>query len=186
MNSYPAGALVAVTIPFVDMNGAAISPAGMTLAYRVLDELENIVQDTTALAAPGSTDTSVLISVPEVCNQLAGPAPNINDGTQSGNLIITVSGLREIQLTMTTPTGAFVSKIQYILRASDAQLVLLQNSFQTYNLALLTASNLPNLTAFPTATEQDRINAMSTAWLRLTKLGYFVRDDDAALVQLLS
>ena len=122
------------------------------------------------------------VTVAAADNMLAQPALNVNDGVITGNPIITTLGLREIQLTMTTLTGSIVSKVQYLVRAPDARLVLLQNSFQTYNMSLMTASQLPLLNGWLTATESQRINAMSTAWLRLTKLGYFVRwprDPDA-------
>jgi len=182
MNQFPAGTDVTVTIPFVDRNGAALPAAGMALSYTVLDELENVVQTSTDLPAPQTSDTGVTVTIPRTANQLAGPAPNISDGVATGNPIITVDGLREIQLTMTTAAGQFVTKIQYLLKASDAALVLLQNSFQTYNLSLLTASRLVNLQSWPDAAEGDRINALIQAWLRMTKLGYFVRwprDPDA-------
>lgn len=182
MNTYPANTNVTVAIPFVDLNGAPVSPVGMTLSYQVLDELENIVQGPVTLANPAATDQAAVIVVLAVNNGLAGPRPNLNEGVAEGNPIITTLGLREIQLTMTTANGSYVAKAQYIVGSPDARLVLLQNSFQTYNLALLTASQIPNLMSWGLASEGDRINAMTAAWLGLTKLGYFVRwprDPDA-------
>ena len=182
MNSYPAGNSVTVSIPFLDDNGAAISPVGMTLSYCVLDEYENIVQAATPLTAPGTTDVAVSITIAGADNTLPPPHPNYSNMDAAGNPIITTKALREVQLTMTNATGSYVSKVQYVIKAADAQLVLLQNSFQTYNQALLTSCDLYNLTGWNAAVENDRIAAMQMAWLALTKLGYFVRwprDPDA-------
>lgn len=179
MNNYPSGAAVTVTIPFVDLNGAAVAPTA--LSYVVLDELENIVQTSQSLALT-TGETSATITIPGSANMLPPPYQPMSDDAPYGTPVTPVSALREVQLSMTTPGGVIVAKTQYILRAGDAQLILMQNSFQTYNLALLTADAEVNLYAWQNATEQQRINALAQAWVALTKLGYFVRwprDPDA-------
>lgn len=82
----------------------------------------------------------------------------------------------EVRLNVTlTNGGAAAARTIYRVLAKDDRLVILQNSFQTYNEALLLANAMPNLGAFPAAGENDRIMALQEAWLRLTRLGYIVR-----------
>lgn len=180
--SYPNNTDVSVTIPFVDMNGVSLSAANMQLSYQVLDSLENVILSATALPTPSATDTNVRITIAAIYNVLQGPQPNLSEGVIEGNAVLQVADIREIQLTMVTLDGTYVAKTQYFVRATDAQLVLLQNSFQTYNLSLLTADGIPNLNGWLTSTEAQRIQALQEAYRRLTRLGYFVRwprDPDA-------
>ena len=179
MNNYPSGTAVTVDIPFLDLNGAAVVPTA--LSYQVLDELENVVQLPQSLPLIDGA-TTVSVSVPALANTLAAPYQSQSDGNPLGQPIVTTTGLREVQLSMTCDAGVVVTKIQYLLRATDAQLILMQNSFQTYNLSLIVADGQTNLMAWSLATEQVRINAMIQAYRALTNIGYFVRwprDPDA-------
>lgn len=179
MNSYPDGTAVTITIPFLDLNGVAVAPSA--LSYQVLDETETIVQATTSVAlTDGAAEVSITID--GAVNKLPAPVQYFVNGAPYGNPTVTTTGIREVQLSMLTAAGVLTTKVQYLIRASDAQLILMGNSFQVYNLSLITASMQPNLNAWPLATEQERINAMVIAWQNLTKLGYFVRwprDPDA-------
>jgi hypothetical protein len=97
--------------------------------------------------------------------------------------IFPTEAIREARLNLTLKDGSAICvKAQYRIIAADERLVLLQNSFQSYNEALLTANAMPNLSTFPSAVDNDRIMALEEAWLRLTRLGYLVRwprDPDA-------
>lgn len=180
MNNYPSGTAATVSIPLVDMNGAAIVPTG--LSYQVLDELENVVQTSQTVALPAAGATSVTFTVPASANVMPPPTVIVSQGSPLAQPYTQTTALREIQLSMTCAAGVVVTKLQYFIRATDAQLILLQNSFQTYNLSLIVADGMPNLNAWPAATEQQRINAMMQAFQALTKIGYFVRwprDPDA-------
>lgn len=84
--------------------------------------------------------------------------------------------MQEARLNVTLAAGGSIClKVQYRIISLDDRLVLLQNSFQTFNAALLTANSMPNLASFPVAAENDRIMALQEAWNRLTRLGYLVR-----------
>lgn len=181
MLSFPNATNVTVTVPFVDTNGAAVSAAGMTISYQVFDENETLVLDVTALPNPATTDTGVTIMVPASLNTLGGPQPNLNEGVPQGNPIIPITGVREVRLSMNVAVGSFTTSVRYLIKR-QTQLVLMQDSFQAYNLALATADMIPNLGGWLTATDDQRIVALKEAYYRLTRLGYFVRwprDPDA-------
>lgn len=177
MQTFTVDTDVTIAVPFVDANGAAVPAAGLTLAYQVLDEIGNVLLDVTALPNPSSGDQSVNITVPRAYNLLGGPRPN-----GVGNPIQIVRGLREIRLLMTTAAGVLVNTNAYMIQVTDSPLVLMQNSFQSYNMALMTGAGLAGLSGWLTAAPGDRVNAMVMAWTRLTSFGYYVRwprDPDA-------
>jgi len=182
MNVFPAGNSVSVTVPFQDQNGNALSPAEMTLAYSVYDELENVVQALQTLPPPSTGDVGVTITIPSSANILPSPQANYDEGVMAGDSIVATKALREVQLTMTIGANTFINSAKYVISVTDGQLVLMQNTFQVYNKALLTAMSIPLIDAFNNAAQNDQITALIEAYRRLTKFGYFVRwprDPDA-------
>jgi len=165
MNTYQSGTIVTVVMPLVDSSNNPVVP--LSVSFRVLDELDAVLIAQTFLTV-ALGDTGISVQIPAEFNTLSPPSINTNDGANSGNPVISLTGLREVEMTMITTTGSIISKAQYIIKNFATSLVLLQNSFQTFNLAILTSSNMPNIDGWNAAADND--------------LGYFVRwprDPDA-------
>lgn len=154
MKSYPVGAAVTVTIPFVDMNGDPVKPTGLRLD--VTDQNEVLVAELTPTFQPDDTEIELRLE------------PSLN----------AAAGLRTIKLEMTEEGGGMHVATVYYVIAPAVPLVLFQNSFQTYSQAVYEASQmLPSLT-WDNASEQDRIVALVTAYDLLTRFGYRIAREE--------
>ena len=156
MKTYPVGVDIAVTIPFIDLNGDPVTPTG--LSVRVLDEDGNQVMPPTSVTlTPGETDLTHTIG--SAYNSLATGV---------------IKGLRVVELSMTTSGGVIPSVVMYMIQR-NSNLVILDDSFQTYEQALVLASQMPALIGWDGATESERKNALAEAFRRLTTIGYRIR-----------
>ena len=82
-------------------------------------------------------------------------------------------GVRVVTVTMQGSFGTAVSVVRYMLQANvNTPLIVQTNSYQTYESALMVAMDMPTLTMWPSATDDQRISALITAWNRLGKLRY--------------
>ena len=155
MKTYPVGVAVTVTIPLVDFNGDPVTPTG--LSYVVYDEFMDDLADADVPVEEGMTD--VAITVLGDANRLASGA---------------TAGIRTVVLEIVTEGGTFRVDQTYKIR-SNINLVLLTNSFQSYGLAQLTASDMPRLFGWEGADDAARQGALIEAFERLTRIGYRVR-----------
>ncbi|MCK5643216.1 MAG: hypothetical protein KAJ19_20575 [Gammaproteobacteria bacterium] len=137
---------VTVKLPFVDDEGASITPTG--LDYTIVNEFGVEVVTTTNIPVIPTTG-EVEITVEGVNNDLAVDA---------------VRGYRQIILTMTTAADSIIIREGYIIELS-ASLVLLTNSFQTYEEALLNSREII-LEGWNAANEEHRRSAMAQAYDR--------------------
>ncbi len=157
MNSYAAGTAVTVTIPLEDLNGDALTPTA--LSWRLVNENEVEVKAPTALAVdPAATEVIILIN-------------------QSYNMLVDMqaSALREIELSVTTAAGVILLRAAYLV-AAPVGINVLKNSFQTYGQARLLATQIPNLLGWETSDENLQRTAMAEAFVRLTRLGYRIKE----------
>lgn len=172
-NSYTA------TLSFLDAAGNAFTGAQVASAsYLVLDMNENTL--VTGSLSPANGDAGVTVVVPGVNNTLGAPVADPDYPSKSDKKL---EDAREIRVSVTLRSGAVaVLRAFYRVTASDAQLVVMQNSFQTYAQALLTANGLPDLKGFPMATDDVRTTALLEGYRKLIRFGYYVRwprDPDA-------
>jgi hypothetical protein len=156
MDNYPVGVTVPYTLELVEPGGDPI--AETSLSWSLFDELDHVLSGPNAIAITTTPQTAVVISIPPALNTLP-------DGV--------ATGLRVIELTVGEGADLNVITQMYIIR-SGIQLVVLNNSFQTYRQAQLQADSMPNLLSWSVATDQARVQAMTLAFRRLIRLGYEV------------
>lgn len=158
MNVYPAGLAANVVFELVDLNGAPVTPTA--LSYRVEDDAGGEIVPDTVIAVP--TSGPLTISVPAPVNTLA---PGKTDG------------LRTVVLSVTVDEGTFEVSESYLLRGRT-RLVVLENSFQTYEQAILLSSRMPGMTGWNAAGVNDRTVALMEAFTRLTRFQYRIKRYD--------
>lgn len=156
MDTFAAGNIVTLIVPFVDQNGVEITPTA--ISRRVLDENEAEIAAAQVVSLP-SGGAELEIAVPAQFNTLGA---GVNEG------------LRTVEVTFTTATGTTVVKVDYVLRTAT-RLVVLENSFQTMGQAKLTATGISKLIGWEGGADFERQTALIEAYLRLTRFGYFVR-----------
>lgn len=137
---------VTVKLPFVDDEGNALNPT--QLDYTIVDEF--------GAEVVAATNIPTISSTGEVEILVEGA-----DNTLSADVI---RGYRQIILTITTASDLVKVREGYILEYSSS-LVLLQNSFQTYEEALLNSRELV-LDGWSAANEEHRKSALAQGYSR--------------------
>lgn len=171
--SYGPGVAVTVTVPAIDSTGAKITNASAA-SYRVLDELGTEVQALTAVSGFVANAAQAVITIASALNQLP-PAPATPPPGIYPLAVAQLRSMRVVEVHFTTPAGNIQAEALYSITAlGAAQLQLMVNSFQTYEEALLETFAMPSLSGWEASSRQQRVQAMSEAYLRLTKLGYSV------------
>jgi len=133
-------------MPFVDDEGESITP--IALDYTVVNEFGvEVVATTNIPVIPTTGEASIVIQGAD--NALAADI---------------VRGYRQVILTMTTATDSIIIRAGYIVELK-ASLVLLSNSFQTYEEALLHSRGII-LEGWGAANEDHRRSAMTQAYDR--------------------
>lgn len=160
MITIPVGNAAKVILPFVDHEGNPIEPASLLLT--VTDENGNQLAGPLAPAFdPGDTELEYTVA-------------------QAINLS---SGIRVVDLKITTATGYVNTVSETVVLQARKRLIVPQNSFQTYEMALVTAANMPPLSGWASSDDTLRRNALEEAFLRLIRLGYRVRKPEDLDVQ---
>lgn len=137
---------VIVKLPFVDDEGLSVEPTA--LEYMVVNEFGIEVVATTVIP--------VIPTTGQVAIEVEGA-----DNTLEADII---RGYRQVILTITTATDSIVVREGYILEFS-ASLVLLTNSFQTYEEALLHSRGVI-LEGWEAANEEHRKSALAQGYDR--------------------
>lgn len=156
MASYPAGTQVPVNFALVDPTGAAVTATALSFRIEDADGVELV--PATPLALPAAGQPAVVVA-PASANTLASGV---------------IAGGRVVKLTITTAAGSLEQEAVYVLRAASG-LVLFQTSFQSYAGALVVASGLPDIAAFPSAARPDQELALQLAFRRLSAMAYNFR-----------
>lgn len=156
MRNYPAETPVAFNVPMQDVGGTPLVATGYS--YAVMNEMGVEIIPTTAVSVTGSP-TSIALLIPADKNELA---------------VDKTAGLRTIRSQITTANGVYTRLDRYTLTA-EARLEVPRNSFQTYEEALVEATNVPNLT-WGSMSDYDRQLGLMAAHERLIRNGYRVRE----------
>lgn len=153
MNSYLAGTSVALTIPFVDANGATLVPTGLT--YTLTDgEGDVIVSSTVVTFQPGDTETIITVSGP-------------NNALAVGN----VAEARVLTLNVTTTEGLTVIETPYAVKLTSL-LSVPNTSFQSWAQAQVEMIQMGAVPNFSAASRSDQESALIEAYIRLTRFSY--------------
>lgn len=150
MKSYPVGASVAVDVPLQDLNGDPVTPTGLTW----------VVQDGTGtpIAGPFTIDP----------NAATDPITVTVPGT-----VNTTAGAYAVVLTIQTDTALIDQQVDYAVR-NASRLVFLTNSFQTYAQAQFVGDDIPGLSNWVAATDEQRQPALIEAFERLKRQSYVI------------
>ncbi|AMB48267.1 hypothetical protein [Methylobacterium sp. AMS5] len=157
MRNIPAGEAYIVLVPLENGSGEKISPTGIT--YTVVDDEGRVVLDPVFVSE--IPENEIAIEIPAAANTLpAGLA----------------MAARTLEIEFDTARGTVRKDETWLVRAA-LQLQPLKNSFQSLAGAELTAAQMVKLDAFARATKETKQSALLEAYQRLTRLGYFVRED---------
>lgn len=155
MEIYRDGSIVNLSVPFEDDGGNPVDPT--SVSYRVLSEDNSeIVGSTVVVIASG--DTRASIAVDAVSNTLP---------------VGVKKTLRTIELVMTTSMGIVTSFVRYVIESANS-LGLGENSFQTYNQALLTSLDMTGLDRWNSVDDRSKKTALIEAYFSISKLNFNV------------
>jgi hypothetical protein len=140
---------VSVDVPLID--GVAMVPT--SIGYEVLSASGSVVQ---ALQAATADAGKVTVTIPASANTLT-------EGS--------VRDMRLIRFTFDHASGKRQVSERYVIEAVST-LVLMMNSFQTYEEAIITRMDLPDLDGWDVADEQHQIAALVTAHDRMCRASY--------------
>lgn len=151
MKFYPEGYTVELVVAFTDLNGAAVTPTAVTA---VLTDGEDAVLFDYGNIAFAEGDSSVTVTVPSGLN-------NLDEGETRAARILRVD--------LVTASGAIPRALTYVVE-SEQRLQLMTNTFQTYEAAEIQALDIPNVTGWNNASEDQRKAALVEAFRRLTNI----------------
>jgi hypothetical protein len=158
MQAFPAGKQVSVTVQFTDLAGNPLTPTSVNA--RVVNESGTEVVPQFSVTPSGSSATIIV----------EGP----NNALQAGQ----TAGIRTVKVTVTTADGGYDFDESYLLKVAPTDaLVVLVNSFQTFNQATLTAAEIPGLKGWDgeLTTDDLRIAALTEAYRRIIQIGFKIR-----------
>lgn len=179
-----------VTVPY-STEALPVSASGYNIGSQLDDDVvvnyntptepqQSTGQAMTALPSPAATDTGVSVTVSANFNVLTAPYPDPDYAIKTD---IATEDVREVRVLATLSTGAVVTlNAYYRIVLSSQELVIVQNSFQTFAQAMLVADRMPDLKGFLTANKAQRLQGLKEAYSRLIRFGYYVRwprDPDA-------
>lgn len=166
------------TIPFAQPSDGKISSAKWRLIQPSNDGAEIsdwIALDVSVLTTPGET---INVTTSAEQNTITTVFRTTKDADVPYDMPNTSEGrIVELYVTYTNiPAQTFSG--EYFITANDGEmLVLMQNSFQTYVEALGASVVLPNLTAWSSASPDERKQALISAYANLSRLNYEIYYD---------
>jgi hypothetical protein len=151
MNFYPEGYTVELVVAFTDLNGAAVTPTVVNATLTdgedaVLANFDNIVIEDGAASAT--------VTVPSGYNLL-------DDGE--------LRAARILHVELVTAAGSIKRSLSYVVE-SEQRLEIMTNTFQTYEAAEIQALDIPNISGWSSASEDQRKAALVEAYRRLTNI----------------
>jgi hypothetical protein len=165
MNSYLAGTSVTLTIPLLDLSGAALAPS--EVSYTVSDgEGAELISPTAIELEEGQT--SVVIEIAGEINAL-----------QAGSGV----EARVVSLLVTTEEGTSRLEDAYLVKATSL-LIVPQTSFQSWAQAQAELLQMMTLHNFSSATREQQEAAMIEAYVRLTRFTYEIVEGYDAFEQI--
>jgi hypothetical protein len=164
LSTYQHNTQVNVVVSFPEVDGAPIAPTEAT--FEVTDEVGSVVVPSTTITLDPDAGTEVTIGVNPEYNLVGDDA---------------VRAIRSVRLTFITPTGTYTATARYIVEKASL-LVLMQNSFQTYEEALLTRMDLPQFDGWDMSDESGQIAALVTSHDRMCRLTFRYRMNQDAVM----
>lgn len=153
MDVYQNNTSVTLTIPLIDENDKALTPA--SVSYEIFDEVQAELQATTAVANFTSGDTSVSVTISSAINTIAAK-----------------KGLRVVRVTTISTDGSTgIVIVRYVLQ-NGAALAKGVNSYQEFGEALLVTMDMPDLMGWMFSTDRKRQAAMAEAYNRIGMLRF--------------
>lgn len=153
---YRSGSTVPVTVTLPLDGSDPLIPSAVSVTVK--DET-GVVITTLNPTLPVSGDTSVAFEIGATHNTLGS-------GVRKG--------VRSVETQFTTANGIFFDTTHYIIESS-VQLVVLENSFQTYPEALMNRTDLPSLNGWDAAADSARIAALQIAHWNMCAMRYQYR-----------
>lgn len=154
MKVYAAETAVSLVIPLVDDEGRDLAPTAVT--YRVLDDEGEVVKAPESILGPYSTKLNITV-----------------DAT-TNTLGLGTIGFRRVEVTITTATAVEKLNVDYILEATQP-FSIPDNSFMTYETALVVARMVTPLNGWSAASPETRKFALFRAFDQLTSFTYQFR-----------
>lgn len=154
---YRHGQEVKVAIPCVRAETGETVRA-TAVSYRVVNAAGDEIVPLTEVADFVPDSSSVTVTVSSAENQIA------DDVTRD---------MRRVEIFMTADDGEAYNFVRYFLQRDDS-LVVMGNSFQTYEQALLVALDLPNLGVWNAKCEQEHKAALIKAFHALCGMRYVI------------
>lgn len=154
MDVFVAGTDVTLTVPLVDKSGNAMTVDA--ISYRITDQdgTELVALQPLASFVAGQASASILVSAAD--NTLAAGVSR---------------AMRNIELTCTIAGNNVMVHAAYVIEVADP-LVVGVNSFMTYAQAEFVALDIPNLSGWEAASEQQRIAALIDARSHIVQLSF--------------
>ena len=169
MEIYLTGTDVSLTVPMNDRNGNALDVT--SISYEVVNQNNLTLVSSTPLAGFTTSDANAAIVVPATFNIIAEVPSTI-----TSNQIDTFN-TREIRTVklycLLSSNNTITLTVSYVLEHSDPLRVGI-NSFQTLPLGELTAMDIPNITGWAGASDQDKISAMVAARNHICQLNFWL------------
>ncbi|MGV1754836.1 hypothetical protein [Agrobacterium sp. CG674] len=151
MKFYPEDYSVEVIVNFTDLNGAAVTPTAVNAV--LYDGEDTVLEDFGSLELmPDATSQTVI--VPAALNSLP-------DGE--------LRAARILRIELVTPAGSIRRAHSYVIE-SEQRLEIMTNTFQSYEAAEIQALDVPNVTGWLTASEDQRKAALVEAFRRVTQI----------------
>lgn len=159
---YDAASLVTVSVAApTDDAGAVIATTGVE--YAIFDEDRNPITTRDTLSGYTSGQETAVITV-------SGPENTLATGV--------IHGVRKVEVYFMTADGEYRVTETYLLQ-SVTPLVLMTNTFQTLEQAMITRLGLGQLLGWDAGTEQQRIGALIAAHDNMCRLAYkYLTDTD--------
>lgn len=151
MKYYIEGNIVEVIVKFVDKDGNSIKPKEIKAVLYDGEDTE-IVDFGSLPFDENSTEKSIMI--PEIFNELQPEE---------------LQSARILRVELITDRGSIYQSLSYVIE-TEQRLVIMNNTFQTYEAALIEANNQPNLLGWIAASEDQQKAALIEAFNRITSI----------------
>lgn len=155
---YTPHSTVKLTVAFPQPSGAPLIPS--TVTRTVMDEAGVVLSPAEAVTVPPEATNSIEIEIPAALNDLQGAQ---------------VRGARQVLVKFTTAAGEFEHVEVYLIEKSII-LTRMQNSFVTYPEALMVRRDLVTLDGWDSASQADRVAALTFAHSNLCQMTYRFRE----------
>lgn len=154
------GEAIKSTIPFQQLNAYGVTVVPVSVVYNLKDEDGNMIRSNVPLTFQ-QNDTSVVVNIDGEYNTLAGDV---------------LKALRVVELVMTDSGGDVFKNYDYYVVRAAVELVVMVNSFQTYEEALLNSVDVLSLAGWNSKDRFNKIVALIESFYTLSRYHYDLSD----------